>query len=145
MPEIIIRALRIEDYEALITLWKEAKLPFKPEGRDRKEKIENELKQPMAIYLVAELDTKIIGSVFGTQDGRKGWINRVAVAPAYRRQGIAHRLIQEAEARITNLDIDVIACLIEDGNLSSMKVFESLGYSRNSKLLYFNKKKHKDA
>ncbi|MBI1729711.1 GNAT family N-acetyltransferase [Candidatus Acetothermia bacterium] len=146
MPSIIIRDLRIEDYDALIALWQESKLPFKPEGRDRKEKIGKEIQKSNAIYLVAQLDSKIIGSVFGTHDGRKGWINRVAVAPAYRRQGIAHRLIREAESRITNLGIEVIACLIEDGNLSSIEVFKSLGYSQNSPhLLYFSKKKHKEA
>ncbi len=138
---VVIRELHIEDYDALISLWDDANLPYKPEGRDRRDNIEQEMKQPIAIFLVAEVDGKLVGFIFGTHDGRKGWINRLAVSPAYRKQGIAARLIAEVESRLSNFGIGIIACLIEDWNTVSIQVFERLGYKRHSEVIYFTKRR----
>jgi ribosomal protein S18 acetylase RimI-like enzyme len=138
---MIIRELSIKDYDALITLWNDAQLPFKPKGRDRRDKIEYELKQGRDIFLVAEINGKLVGSVFGTHDGRKGWINRLAVSPEFQRQDIAKKLIAEVEDRFSELGIDIIACLIEDWNTKSLQVFEKLGYKKHSDMVYFSKRK----
>ena len=138
---MIIREFSIRDYDALITLWNDAQLLFKPKGRDKRDKIECELKQENAIFLVAEINGKIVGSVFGTHDGRKGWINRLAVAPEFQRQNIAKKLIAEEEDRFSELGIDIIACLVEDWNTKSLQVFEKLGYKKHSDIVYFSKRK----
>jgi len=67
-----IRDFVIGDYEKVISLWKEAKLPFKLLVRDKLEMIEKKIKKPSAIFLIAERDGEIIGYVFGTNDVRKG-------------------------------------------------------------------------
>ena len=144
LSNLVIRKFRIEDYDALIKLWNDAGLSHKPKGRDRRDKIEQELKRGNAIFLVAELDGKLVGSVFGTHDGRKGWINRLAVAPEFQRMGIAKKLIEEAEKRIYKLGIEIIACLIEDWNVKSMKVFEKSGYTKHPNILYLTKRKNPD-
>jgi len=138
---MIIREFSIKDYDALITLWNDAQLPFKPKGRDKRDKIEYELKQGRDIFLIAEINGKIVGSVFGTHDGRKGWINRLAVAPEFQRQDIAKKLIAEVEDRFSELGIDIIACLVEDWNTKSLQVFEKLGYEKHSDIVYFSKRK----
>lgn len=144
LPNIILRELRIEDYDALIELWTEAKLLHRPKGRDRRDNIERELQQPSAVFLVAEKDGKLVGSIFGTHDGRRGWINRLAVAPSYRRQGIAAQLVKEVEKRLDAMGIEIIACLVEDWNSVSMEVFQRIGYKRHSDVVYFSKRKHSD-
>ncbi len=138
---MIIREFSIKDYDALITLWNDAQLPFKPKGRDKRDKIEYELKQGRDIFLIAEINGKIVGSVFGTHDGRKGWINRFAVAPEFQRQDIAKKLIAKVEDRFSELGIDIIACLVEDWNTKSLQVFEKLGYEKHSDMVYFSKRK----
>lgn len=141
---ITIRELRLADYNALITLWEQAGLPYRPEGRDSREEIERQMRQPTSIYLAAETDGALIGSLLCTHDGRKGWINRLAVAPAYRRRGIARRLVEEAERRLSALGIEIYACLIEDWNAASMQFFERLGYQKHSDILYFSKRRNPD-
>ena len=141
---VIVRKFNIDDYDALIDLWKAAQLPYKPNGRDSKKKIESELKKGVAIFLVAEKGKKIIGSVFGTHDGRKGWINRVAVNPQYQRNGIAKKLVSEVERKFDEMGIDIVACLIEDWNDRSMKVFEKLGYIKHNDVIYYSKRKNVD-
>jgi ribosomal protein S18 acetylase RimI-like enzyme len=142
--KIKIRDLRIDDYDNLIKLWENAELPYKPRGRDTRENINRELIGDTAVFLVAEVDGELIGSVFGTHDGRKGWINRLAVAPKYRQKGIAAILVREVEKRIYDRGIEIIACLIEDWNESSMAAFQKMGYKRHEDITYLSKRKHDD-
>jgi ribosomal protein S18 acetylase RimI-like enzyme len=141
---IVIRDFRAVDYESLISLWKRSQLPYRPMGRDSKARIAREIDRPNAIFLIAEMDGEVIGSVFGTHEGRKGWINRLAVLPAYRKRGIAARLVAEVERRLTEQGIDIIACLIEEWNTVSIEVFENLGYARHRDIFYFSKRKNPD-
>ena len=104
-----IRKLRIKDYNALIVFWKTAKLSYRPYGRDSLENIKKQIRQSYSIYLVVESDGKMIGAVLGTHDGRKGWINRLAVLLAYRKQGIGKKLVAEVEKRLYQQGIGIIA------------------------------------
>lgn len=140
--KIKIREFIISDYNEIIKLWKEANLPYRPKGRDSKESIEKELQKGCCIFLVAVAENKIIGSVLGTNDGRKGWINRLAVKAEYRKTGIAHQLVEELEKNFSDLGIGIIACLIEDDNLDSLKVFSKFGYSEFVGMHYLTKRKH---
>lgn len=142
--EVQIREFRIEDYDALIALWKKANIEYKPKGRDRRDKIENELKINPSSLLVADGDGKLVGSILESHDGRKGWINRLAVDPDYRNKNIARRLVAEAEKRLEKQGIDIIACLIEGWNTESMKVFEKLGYEKYPDVAYYTKRKSWD-
>jgi len=130
---MIIREFSIEDYDSLITLWNDAQLTFKLKGRDKRDKIEYELKQGRDIFLVAEINGKLVGSVFGTHDGRKA---------KFQRQNIAKKLIAEVEERFFEIGIDIVACLIEDWNTKSLQVFEKLGYKNHSDIVYFSKRKN---
>jgi len=140
-----IREYRTGDYESVLALWAEAGLPFKSEGRDRRKIVDSQVRQPNVIFLVAESEGRLVGTVLATHDGRKGWINRLAVDPAYRRLGIGSRLVREAETRLEALDMDVLACLIEEGNDASRQTFETLGYERHPEIHYFVKKRYPGA
>ena len=142
--DITIRKMNVSDYDNLIKLWNETGLPYRPKGRDRKEKIANELNSSNAVFLVAELKDEIIGSIFGTHDGRKGWINRLAVSPKYRKKGLAQKLIEEIEKHLTDFGIEIIACLIEEWNDSSMKLFKKAGYIHHPEVYYFTKRSNPD-
>ncbi len=138
---IAIRELRPEDYDALIALWNAAGLSYRPHGRDRREHIAREIAGGCSIFLVAEDDGRIVGSVLGTHDGRKGWINRLAVHPDYRRRGLGTRLVRAVEARLDAMGIDIVTCLIEDWNEDSQAFFTALGYIRHDDIHYYSKRK----
>jgi GNAT superfamily N-acetyltransferase len=80
--------------------------------------------------------------VLATHDGRKGWINRLAVDAASRRRGIGARLVGAAEAWLDAEGMDILACLIESDNPVSMQVFEKLGYIKHEDIIYFAKRKY---
>jgi ribosomal protein S18 acetylase RimI-like enzyme len=117
---VTIRDFRMEDYEAVLDLWGEAGLPFRPQGRDARHRVAAELTGGRAVFLVAEVEDRPVGVVLGTHDGRKGWVNRLAVNPAFRRRGIATTLVRELETRLEALGLDVIAALIESEDQASL-------------------------
>lgn len=145
LPGLLIREFRIEDYDSVISLWDKAELPYRSKGRDSRHKINLEIERGNAIFLVAEADGRVVGSVLGTHDGRKGWINRLAVDAEFQRQGIGRKLVAEVESRLAELGIEVIACLIEERNVTSRRVFERLGYEKYSDVTYYSKRKSAEA
>ena len=142
--DTIIREFRMDDYESVIALWEEAGIHYRPNGRENPQRMAKELKSGQAIFLVAEANKKIVGVVLGTNDGRKGWINRLAVAKEFRRQNVASELAAAVENRLNELGIEVIACLIEPENSVSRIFFSKLGYTK-APVEYFSKKKFPDS
>ncbi len=137
-----IRELRRDDYDPLIALWEAAGLPFRPRGRDRRDRIAREIAATSSIFLAAEGDGRLIGAVLGTHDGRKGWINRLAVHPDARGRGVGAALVAEVERRLDGLGIEIVTCLIETWNHDSMAFFERLGFLPHRDIVYYAKRRH---
>jgi len=143
--EMAIRPLRIEDYEALVTLWQRAGLKFKPQGRDSREALGRQLNHGGVTLLGAEKEGQLIGVVMLSHDGRKGWINRLAVDPAYRRRGLGARLIAAAEEELHGQGVEVIAVLIEADNEPSLNLFQREGYRLAREIFYLSKRPGEEA
>src|SRR5437660_10878975 len=94
---------------------------------------------PRNRYLGAFEGARLVGTVFGTHDGRKGWINRLAVHPDYRRCHLARRLVRLCERGLREQGIQVFAALIEPDNVASEAVFRGLGYEIDP-MLYARRK-----
>jgi GNAT superfamily N-acetyltransferase len=139
-----IEAFRIEDYDRVMDLWAAGALPLKPLGRDSRENIAKQIGLPNVRFLVARVEPggRLIGTVLATHDGRKGWINRLAVDASMRRRGIGARLVQSAEDWLEAEGMEILACLIESDNPVSMQVFETLGYTKHEDIIYFAKRKY---
>jgi N-acetylglutamate synthase len=142
--EVTIRAMTLDDYDAVTRLWTEAGLPYRPLGRDRREKIRIEMERGTAVFLVAEAGGDLVGVVLGTHDGRRGWINRLAVAPAYQRRGIAGRLVREVEQRVEALGIEIVAALVESENEASLGFFRAIDYLHSPEVEYVSKRRSAD-
>jgi len=139
-----IRKLTIDDYDELIRVWADAGLPYRPLGRDKKDRIAKEMKRPDTAFIGLFENDRLMALGLATHDGRKGWINRVAVDTDYRRQGLAGEIIRECEAFLERQGVEIIACLIEDYNLPSMALFQKHGYLYSDDVLYFSKRKSED-
>jgi ribosomal protein S18 acetylase RimI-like enzyme len=142
--EVAIRELRADDYGALVALWREGGLPYRPQGRDGREALARQLKEDTAVYLVAEVAGTMVGAVLGSHDGRKGWINRLAVLPNCRKQSVGAMLVAEVERRLAARGIAIFACLVEDWNEGSKAFFEKVGYKLFRGVSYLTKRKSDD-
>ncbi len=145
MKPIEIRALTIEDYDAIIELWKRAHLPFKPRGRESKQMIQKQMEGFPDLFVGAFHEGQLVGVVIGSYDGRmKGWINRLAVDPQYRRKRIAQRLVRATEKALEERGATIFCALIETPNNESLDLFRKMGYAPNEEVLYVTKRKSKD-
>ncbi len=140
-PDFEIRGMRASDYPELVGLWKEAGLKYHPRGRDSKKRILREMEGPMATFLVAEAGCGLVGSLLGTTDGRKGWINRLAVHPEWQRRGLALALLEEMERRFDERGILVFCALIQGDNDPSIALFRSAGYKEDRSVVYYSKRR----
>lgn len=137
---IVFRKYEDSDHENLVKLWEKSGLPYKLSGRDEKSLTLNQSFLENVCYYLAEIDGKVVGSVFATHDGRKGWVNRLAVDPDFGGKGIAGLLVEKAEEWFRSKNIKVYACLINEENERSKRVFEKMGYSMKDHIKYFVKK-----
>jgi ribosomal protein S18 acetylase RimI-like enzyme len=140
-----IRPMKATDYTAACAVWTAAGLPVKASGRDTPANIARQLEQYPDTYLVAEIDTRIVGVVLGTHDGRKGWINRLAVHPDAQGHGIGRALVNACDAALRAHSITIVAALIEGENPASAAVFAATGFEELTPIRYFRKPDRPDA
>ena len=91
--------------------------------------IQRKLAVQRELFLVAVLDSEIVGTAMGGYDGHRGWIYYVAVSPKHRRQGIGSALMTEVEQRAARLDCPKINLQVRASNNHEVVAFyEQLGY-----------------
>ena len=128
-----IREFHLDDYERVVELWREAGLILRPS--DDREGIKLKLQRDPELFLVAEEDGEILGVVLGAWDGRRGWINHLAVRLGRRRSGIAKSLVKEVERRLIGKGALKVNAQIYRSNESSLAFFKALDYDIHSDLI----------
>jgi GNAT superfamily N-acetyltransferase len=139
-----IRRLSIDDYDEVVRIWLIAGLPFRPKGRDGREMLAVEIGRPDCAMFGLYQDDNLIGVALAGYDGRRGWINRLAVDPDFRGQGLAGALIEVCEKFLKDQGAVVISALIEDINYPSITTFRKAGYHCHDELRYFAKRESND-
>ena len=136
-----IRRLTIDDYDNILKVWSDAGLPFRPQGRDTRERIAAEIAADHCAFFGMFEENNMMGVGIANWDGRRGWVNRVAIDPEYRGRGLAGEIIRECEKFLEEQGALIICALIEDLNTPSMDCFEKEGYSCMKEILYFSKRR----
>lgn len=127
MKNLHIRPYQPADEQEVIRIWQICKLltPANNPHRD----IARKLRVQPELFLIAFLDGQVIGTCMAGYEGHRGWINYLAVAPEYRRQGIASHLMAAAEARLKALGCPKINLQVRQSNTDVIAFYESLGYA----------------
>lgn len=133
-----IRPLRSSDLKSLYKLWEEAGLPFHKTGRDREDRLAGHLDSPSIGGWGAFIGEKMVAGTLTSNDGRKGWIERLATLPKYRKTGLGRALVTAAMQTLKESGALVIAALIEEENAPSRRLFESLGFVDSPTLCYYS-------
>lgn len=98
---IQIREFRFPaDYESVYQLWQSMEKGVSIGRSDSFAEIEKKISRDPDLFLVAESEGCIVGSVIGGFDGRRGLIYHLAVAASFRTHGLGSRLMEEVEARL---------------------------------------------
>ncbi|XEC93915.1 GNAT family N-acetyltransferase [Paenibacillus tarimensis] len=91
------------------------------------------------LVLVASEGNEIVGMIFGTIDRNKGYYYRVAVDPAYQRQGIGKALIQGLRQRFEQRNVTKIMVTADEHNEPILSLYESMGFAAQDFFRSFQK------
>ena len=89
---MLIRPYSEPDEIAVVELWQACRLtrPWNDPHRD----IARKLLVQRELFVVGEVDGRVVGSVMAGYDGHRGWVNYLAVHPASRGMGHGQALMQ---------------------------------------------------
>jgi ribosomal protein S18 acetylase RimI-like enzyme len=121
-----IRPYNSNDEEQVIELWTACDLivPWNNPKLD----IERKLKVNPELFLLGELNNKVVASVMGGYEGHRGWINYLAVLPVYRGNGYARKIMKVIEQKLKEIGCPKINLQIRSNNEDVIKFYEKIGY-----------------
>lgn len=134
--KLIIREFSLADYNNVVDLWQSVGIA--PSIGDDRAGIEQRLQRDAGLFLVAEENGKLVGAVMGTYDGRRGWINHLAVCQQYQSKAIGSTLLEALERRLREKGCAKINLLIEMNNQKVQPFYERLGYAKDD-LIFMEK------
>ncbi|MBI4731090.1 MAG: GNAT family N-acetyltransferase [Chloroflexi bacterium] len=128
-----------EDYPAARTLWENAGPGIQLRRSDTPEEIEKKLARDPDLFLVAELEGQLVGTVLGGFDGRRGLIYHLAVEASVREHGIGAVLMEEVERRLKAKGCIRNYLLVTTENEQAMRFYEKRGWSRMDSVFIYGK------
>ncbi|BDA69574.1 N-acetyltransferase [Rivularia sp. IAM M-261] len=132
--EVEIIELKITDYEEVITLWENSQ-GVRLRDADSRENIERYLHRNPGLSYIACHNGKIVGAVLCGHDGRRGYLNHLAVLPDYRRQGIATKLVQSCLSQLQKQGIDKCHLFILSENDAASSFWSKQGWRQRSDII----------
>jgi ribosomal protein S18 acetylase RimI-like enzyme len=132
-----IREFKIDDYPLVRDLWQTPGLVLRP--GDELEDVKLKLQRDPDLFLVAEHEGEIVGSVMGGWDGRRGWIYHLAVKPEHQREGIGVELVREVEKRLVAKGAKKVNAQVYKSNERSSAFFKAIGYEAHADLIMIGK------
>ena len=124
------------DYPQLINLWKNAGPGIHLRRSDERNEIIKKLQRDPDLFILAEINGLIIGSVLGGFDGRRGMVYHLAVDDAYRKKGIGTVLMNELEKRMKQKGCIRSYLLVTRDNLDAIRFYKTTGWEQMDLLIY---------
>lgn len=83
-----------------------------------------------AAILVSRAGDTVVASVMVGEDGHRGWVYYLAVAPERRRAGLGALMMRAAEDWLRGRDVPKIQLMVREGNDDALAFYASLGLER---------------
>jgi ribosomal protein S18 acetylase RimI-like enzyme len=129
-----IRAMKKSDYPGALSLWQS--LPgLGLSGADEKAQIHKFLDKNYDTCFVAIDQEKVIGTVLGGNDGRRGYIYHLAVNPAYQRTGLGKSLVEQCLVSLKTAGLQKCHIFVIRDNEEGIKFWERIGWTQRDDIL----------
>jgi ribosomal protein S18 acetylase RimI-like enzyme len=138
-----IRTATLADEPAVIELWIDAGLIHGDLVDRYRADYRSKVAYQPELLLLAEEDERLQASVMAGYDGRRGWINCLAVRPERQGKGLGTQLVRLAEEKLTALGCLKINLQVRSSNTGVMRFYERLGY-RVDEVVSMGKRTHVD-
>ncbi len=121
-----IRPYQASDESAVVALWQACELtrPWNDPYKD----IARKLQVHPDLFLVGEVQGRLMASAMFGYEGHRGWVNYLAVSPDHQRQGHAKALMRHGEALLLTRGCPKINLQVRASNTSVLAFYQSLGY-----------------
>ncbi|HEX3180274.1 MAG TPA: GNAT family acetyltransferase [Beijerinckiaceae bacterium] len=81
--------------------------------------------------LAARREAKLVATVMVGHDGHRGWVYYLAVAPAFRRQGVGTMLMRSAEQWCRARGVPKLQLMVRSENVEVASFYAALGYDKS--------------
>ena len=137
MP-IEIREFEITDHEAALALWRTAD-GVTVRDADSREAIAAYLERNPGLSFVAVDDGRLVGAALCGTDGRRGYLNHVAVVNDRRRAGIGRRLAERCFAALAAHGIHKCHLMVVSTNDAAKAFWTSVGWSERRDVIFMSR------
>lgn len=127
-----LRPFQEADTEAVVALWQVCGLT-RPWNDPRRDIARKSAVQPQ-LFVVAEVNGQLAGTVMAGYDGHRGWVNYLAVAPPWQGRGLGRQLMAHAEAGLNAMGCPKINLQVRAGNSQALAFYRRLGFLQDDVL-----------
>ena len=132
-------AMTINDYDEVISLWQCAEGIGLHDDCDSRAGIAEYLQRNPGLSFVARQNDKLIGAVLCGSDGRRGYLNHLAVAETHRGQGIGRALVEHALKALDAIGIAKCHIFVYAENQDGHAFWTRLGWIQRKDLKVMSK------
>jgi putative acetyltransferase len=129
----MLRPFTLDDFDAATSLWQTTEGVGLNES-DTREAIAAYLVRNPGLSLVAEIDSQIVAAVLCGHDGRRGFLNHLAVARSHRGRGLGRRLVEACLERLGSLGIPKCNIYLYADNDAGAAFWRHLGWHDRAEL-----------
>lgn len=131
-----IRPMTIEDYGAVLSLWRACPGMGLNDVDDSREGIGRFLaRNPDTCFAALDGDV-VAGAILVGYDGRRAYIYHTAVRPEYRGQGLGGQLVEAALEALGKGGVSKVALVAFARNDSGNEFWKHLGFGERTDLVY---------
>lgn len=125
----VLRGASAADIDGLLAMWAEA-AENNSRPPDTRAAVSALLDRDPDAVILAEHDGELIGSIIAGWDGWRCHLYRLAVRPAWRKQGLGSALLSTAENRFKALGAARIDAMVLDSNDLGQYLWRASGYRK---------------
>ncbi len=133
----MLREMEISDYQQVMNLWSETE-GMRLREADSEENIGKYLERNPNLSFVAVQGDEIVGAILVGTDGRRGYIQHLAVSKACRGQGIGAKLISNAVDALSSIGIAKTHLFVINDNLNAQAFYENIGWYPRDEVRMFS-------
>ena len=131
---VVIQEMSIEDYDEVRALWLVSE-GIQVSDIDSRESIGRFLERNAGLSFVARENDKLVGAVLCGHDGRRGYIDQLAVRDSHRRQGIGRSLVSRCLFHLMRIGIRRWNLFVFEDNQEARTFWTHLGWAERVELV----------
>ncbi len=126
-----LRPMQAEDYDAVLALWQSSS-GMTLRQCDSRQAITEYLHRNPQLSQVLWHDDELVGAVLVGTDGRRGYLQHLAVATRWQRQGLGKQLLAASITALQSAGIDKTHLFIHSDNATALAFYRHLGWQERT-------------